>query len=214
MKVAASILNCDFLRLGDEIRKVQDAGIDMIHLDVMDGHFVPNLSFGIPILKVIKPIAKAPIFSHLMVKEPEKMIDKFISDSDAIIFHLEATKKPKDCLKFIKDGKKLAGIALNPHTSPNEIKPFLDDIYEILIMSVHPGFGGQKFILETIEKVRKTKEIIKNQKNQIAVAVDGGVNPDNTKLLVEAGVDILVAGTAIFKSKDYAETIRKLKCSK
>jgi len=211
MKIAASILNSNFLCLADELEKVQSAGIDLIHLDVMDGHFVPNLSFGIPILKAIKPIVKVPIFSHLMVKEPEKMIDKFISDSDAIIFHLEATKKPKDCLRLIKDGKKLAGIALNPDTPLNEIKPFLDDIYEILIMSVYPGFGGQKFILETIEKVKEAKEIIKNQKNQIVVAVDGGVNTTNANSLIEAGVDILVAGTVIFHSKDYTEAVRKLR---
>jgi len=214
MRIAASVLNCNFLYLADELKKVQAAGVDLIHLDVMDGHFVPNLSFGVPILKTIKPVVKVPIFSHLMVIEPEKMIEKFIPESDAIIFHIEATKKPKDCLKLIKDNKKLAGIALNPDTSLKTVEPFLEDIYEILIMSVYPGFGGQKFIQKTIDKVRKAKELVKNQKHRIVIAVDGGVNIKNAKLLVDEGVDILIAGTAIFHSKDYAQTIRDLRCSK
>lgn len=211
MKIAASILNSNFLYLADELEKVQSAGIDLIHLDVMDGHFVPNLSFGIPILKAIKPIVKVPIFSHLMVKEPEKMIDKFIPDSDAIIFHLEATKKPDYCLRLIRNGKKLAGIALNPGTPLNKIEPFLDDIYEVLLMSVNPGLGGQEFIPDTIDKVRDAREMIKNKNKSIVIAVDGGVNPNNAKQLNEAGVDILVAGTSIFKSKDYTEAVRKLR---
>jgi len=212
MKVAASILNCNLLHLEDEIKKVQVAGIDAIHLDVMDGHFVPNLSFGIPLLKVIRPLLTVPILSHLMVTEPEVMIDKFIPDSDGIIFHIEATNKAADCLKMINGAKKLAGIALNPDTPLNEIKPFINCIYEILIMSVHPGFGGQKFITGTIDKINEAKAMIRYRKNEIVIAVDGGVNPDNAKELIETGIDVLVAGTSIFHSKDYAETIRKLRC--
>ncbi|MCX7785661.1 MAG: ribulose-phosphate 3-epimerase [candidate division WOR-3 bacterium] len=214
MKIAASILNCNFLNLGDEIKKIQLAGIDAIHLDVMDGHFVPNLSFGVPILKAIKPILKVPIISHLMVKEPEKMLEYFIPDSDGIIFHIEATNKPNQCLKLINDARKVTGIALNPDTPIEQVEPFLDLIDEILIMSVYPGFGGQTFIPGTITKIIKTKEMIKNKNMQIMIAVDGGVNLDNSKELISAGVDILITGTAIFHSKDYVETIRRFRCLK
>ncbi|MCX8015564.1 MAG: ribulose-phosphate 3-epimerase [candidate division WOR-3 bacterium] len=209
IEVSASILNCNFLHLEEEIKKVQRAKIDLIHLDIMDGHFVPNLSFGIPILKAIRPIVSVPIFSHLMVVNPESIIEKFIPDSDGIIFHIEATSNPDLCLRLIKNGKKYCGIALNPDTPLKTINPYLDKIYEILIMSVHPGFGGQKFIRTTIDKVKEAKTIIKDR--NIKIAVDGGVNPTNAKVLIKAGVDILVAGTAIFKSKNYAKTVRMLK---
>ncbi len=208
MKIAASVLNCNFLNLGEEIKKVQQAGIDAIHLDVMDGHFVPNLSFGIPLLKAIKPILKVPIISHLMVAEPEKMIEYFLSDSDGIIFHIEATNNPTQCLKLINESNKISGIALNPDTPIEHVAPYLDFIKEILIMSVYPGFGGQKFIAETITKIMKTKAMVKNQRNQIMIAVDGGVNLNNGQELIKAGADILIAGTAIFHSPNYAETIR------
>jgi ribulose-phosphate 3-epimerase len=211
IKLAASILNCDLLHLSDEIKEIQNAGIDIIHLDVMDGQFVPNLSFGIPILQAIKPIIKVPVFSHLMIIKPEMMIEKFAKDSDAVIFHIEATNKPKHCLELIKKYKKLAGISLNPDTPLKKVEPYLEDIYEILIMSVNPGFGGQSFIPATVDKVRKAKEMIQSIKKDIVIAVDGGVNQGNAKVLVDAGTNILVAGTAIFKSKDYAETISKLR---
>lgn len=210
-KIAASILNADFLYLEQEIKKVQKAGIDLIHLDVMDGQFVPNLSFGVPILEAIRPIVKVPVFSHLMVAQPENIIDKFIPASDAVIFHIEATKKPKRCIKIIKNSKKLVGIALNPNTPIKKVEPYLNDIYEILIMSVYPGFGGQKFIPKTIEKVKRTKALIKKYNKPIVIAVDGGVSENNAKSLIDAGVDILVVGTAIFHSTNYAVTIRKLK---
>ncbi|MEO0076894.1 MAG: ribulose-phosphate 3-epimerase [candidate division WOR-3 bacterium] len=209
IKVAASILNCNFLRLGDEIKKVQKANVDLLHLDVMDGHFVPNLSFGIPILKAIRPIVSVPIFSHLMVIKPETIIDQFIPDSDGVIFHIEATDNPRLCLKLIKKAKKFSGIALNPDTALKTIEQYLDDVYEILIMSVYPGFGGQKFIRATINKVKQAKAIIGDR--DIRIAVDGGVNPRNAQMLINAGADILVAGTAIFKSDNYAQTIKMLK---
>lgn len=211
MKIAASILNCNFLNLGEEIKKVQQAGIDAIHLDVMDGHFVPNLSFGIPLLKAIKPILKVPIISHLMVAEPEKMIEYFLLDSDGIIFHIEATNNPHQCLKLINETNKISGIALNPDTPIKHVTPYLDFIKEILIMSVYPGFGGQKFIQETITKIMETKAMVKNQRNQIMIAVDGGVNLNNGQELIKAGADILIAGTAIFHSPNYAETIRQFR---
>jgi ribulose-phosphate 3-epimerase len=211
MTVAASILNCNFLKLEDEIKKVQAAGIDAIHLDVMDGHFVPNLSFGIPLLKAVKPYLSVPIFSHLMVTEPEIMIDKFIPDSDGVIIHIEATAKINECISVIKQANKYAGIALNPETPIDKVEVYLDNIYEVLIMSVYPGFGGQVFIPGSIEKVRRLKELISRKQSSVLIGVDGGVGPNNAKTLIKTGADILIAGTAIFKSDDYAETIRKLK---
>ncbi len=211
VRIAASVLNSDFLNLADELKKVQRAGIDLIHLDVMDGHFVPNLSFGVPILKTIKPVVDVPIYSHLMVIEPENLIDKFLPDSDAVIFHIEATKKVQHCINMINKSGKLAGIALNPATALNMIEPYLKNIYEILIMSVNPGFGGQDFISTTFDKVQQAKRMIEDSNKKIVIAVDGGVNINNANALTDAGVDILVAGTAIFKSKDYKETIEKLR---
>jgi ribulose-phosphate 3-epimerase len=211
MTVAASILNCNFLKLEDEIKKVQAAGIDAIHLDVMDGHFVPNLSFGIPLLKAVKPYLSVPIFSHLMVTEPEIMIDKFIPDSDGVIIHIEATAKINECISVIKQANKYAGIALNPDTPIDKVEVYLDNIYEVLIMSVYPGFGGQVFIPESIEKVRRLKELISRKQSSVLIGVDGGVGPNNAKTLIKTGADILIAGTAIFKSEDYADTIRKLR---
>lgn len=211
MKIAASILNCDFLRLGEEISKVQKAGIDAIHLDVMDGHFVPNLSFGAPILKAIRPVLTVPVMSHLMVNTPEKMVDKFIADSDGIIFHIEATDKIEECLDMIRKGNKLLGIALNPDTPIKQVQPYLNIVYEILIMSVHPGFGGQVFIPESIDKIKELKALIIKNNSKALIGVDGGVDLHNSKNLIQAGADILVSGTAIFKSQDYGETIKKMR---
>ncbi len=211
MKIAASILNCNFLCLGDEIDRVQKAGIDAIHLDVMDGHFVPNLSFGLPILKAIRPRLTIPVISHLMVNTPERLIDKFIVDSDGIIFHIEATNKVRECLDMITKAKRMVGIALNPDTSISNVESYLNNVYEILIMSVHPGFGGQQFIPESLVKIRKLKELIKHNNSKALIGVDGGVGLNNAKDLIQAGADILAAGTAIFKSKDYAETIRRMR---
>jgi ribulose-phosphate 3-epimerase len=211
MKIAASILNCDFLRLGEEVSKVQQAGIDAIHLDVMDGHFVPNLSFGIPILKAIRPALTVPVFSHLMVTTPEKIIDKFISESDGIIFHIEATSKVQECLDMMNKVNKLTGIALNPDTPIGQVKPYLNNVYEVLVMSVQPGFGGQTFIPDSVDKIRKLKEMIRRADSNALIGVDGGIGLNNSKQLMQAGADILAVGSSIFKSQDYTETIKKLK---
>jgi len=211
VKIAASILNCDFLRLGEEISRVQKAGIDAIHLDVMDGHFVPNLSFGVPILKAIRPKLTVPVMSHLMVNTPEKIIDKFILDSDGVIFHIEATDKVQECLDMINKANKLAGIALNPDTPVSQIHPYLNNVYEVLIMSVHPGFGGQAFIPESVDKIKKLKEMIRRAESKALIGVDGGVGLNNAENLIQAGADILAVGSSIFKSKDYADTIKKLR---
>ncbi len=212
MKIAASILNCNFLYLAEEIKKAEAAGIDCFHLDVMDGHFVPNLSFGIPILKCLKKIATKPIITHLMVKEPEKMIKNFLPDSEGIIFHLEATKKVRHCINLVHKEKKCCGIALNPKTSYKKVLPYLEEIEDILVMSVHPGFGGQKFLPEVIPKIKKLKAIIQKVNRPLIISVDGGVNYENTPLLRAVGVDMIIVGTFLFSSSDYKKTIAGLKC--
>lgn len=212
MKIAASILDCDFGYLFNEIKNAEAAGVDLFHLDIMDGHFVPNLSFGVPILKTVRPITKLPIASHLMVKEPEKLITKFLTDSDKILFHWEATNSINQCIDQIRKGKKVCGMAINPDTNWQELKDYLSQIDELLFMSVYPGFGGQEFIFQTLEKVRSLKEYLRHNNLNLLISIDGGVSFKNARQLKETGVDILVAGTAIFKSSDYEEAVLKLRC--
>jgi|UniRef100_A0A7C3UNG7 ribulose-phosphate 3-epimerase len=213
MKISASILNCNFLQLGNEIKKAEEAGIDSFHLDVMDGHFVPNLSFGTPILKVVRQVTQKPIFSHLMVWEPEKMIERFLPDSDGVIFHIEATKKVKECITLIHQANRLCGIACNPETPYSHLLPHLEEVEDILVMSVHPGFGGQRFIPDVLDKIKRLKEIGKEKRLSFIVSVDGGVNKDNVSLLKEAGVDMIIVGTYLFHSSDYKKALAELRCS-
>ncbi|MCX7836385.1 MAG: ribulose-phosphate 3-epimerase [candidate division WOR-3 bacterium] len=214
MHISASILNCNFLKLEEEIKKVEEAGIDSFHLDVMDGHFVPNLSFGTPIFNALKKIAKKPIITHLMVLSPIKMVDWFANGSLGIIFHYEAMNNEgelKETIKKIKEKNLECGIALNPPTPIEEIFPYLSEINEILVMSVYPGFGGQKFIPEVIKKIENLKKLILQKNLKITISVDGGVGPENSKQLISAGVDKLIIGSAIFKEKDYSLIIKKIK---
>ncbi len=212
MKISASILNCNFLYLAKEIAQVELAGIDSFHLDVMDGHFVPNLSFGTPILNAVRKIAKKPIFSHLMVKEPEKMIKNFLSDSAGVIFHIEATEKVRECINLIHQANKDCGVAINPETPESLLFPYLNDVEDILVMSVHPGFGGQKFIPEVLTKIKRLKEIRERRNFSFIISVDGGVNEENIPLLRQAGIDMVIVGTFLFRSADYKETLARLRC--
>jgi ribulose-phosphate 3-epimerase len=214
MKVGASILNCNFLRLEEELARVQEAGVDLLHLDVMDGHFVPNISFGLPILKSIRPVVKVPIFTHLMIFYPEKMLDSFIEYSDGVIFHYEATSEPASCIKIIKKNKRLAGMAINPQTPVTVVKKYIEQLDEILIMSVNPGFGGQKFMSTSLRRIRAVKKLVAEKKNNLMIGVDGGISPDNAKSVITAGADILIAGSAIFRSSDYKIVVEKLRCLK
>ena len=210
LKIAPSILSSDFLHLEKEIKALEQAGADMLHLDIMDGHFVPNLTFGPGLVKQIRKITTLPLDAHLMITNPADFIDKFIDAGvNYLSFHIETDANYVSLFRKIRKLGVKAGIAINPETSLGVLPDIIDEIDYVLIMSVHPGFGGQAFIEESVEKVRKTKEIIGSR--QIEIEIDGGINFQTAKLVKEAGVNILVAGSFIFKSDNYAKTIAGLR---
>lgn len=212
MLIAPSILSSDFSKLEEEIKAVEKAGADLLHLDVMDGHFVPNITFGAPVIKSIRKCTKLPFDVHLMIEKPEKYIDDFISSgADIITFHIESTEKILENIKKIKSASKKVGLSLKPKTDLNEILPFLDKLDLILIMSVEPGFSGQKFISSTFDKIKKLREIIDEKNLSTIIEVDGGINLETVNIVKEAGAEICVAGDSIFKSKDYTKSIFLLK---
>jgi ribulose-phosphate 3-epimerase len=212
LKVSASILDCDFLRLGRELEAVVKAGADAIHLDVMDGHFVSNLSFGVPLAAAVRRTVDIPVHTHLMVREPEKMISWFLPYSDMVGFHVEATSRVPDCLALIHDAGKQASISLNPDTPVSALEPYLTRVDDVLVMSVYPGRGGQKFMPAALGRVRELKTQIGRLGSGATVSVDGGVSPDNCRELAAAGADWLIAGSAVFRSTDYSVVIHSLKC--
>lgn len=212
MKVSASILGCDFLRLGAELEAVARAGADAIHLDVMDGHFVGNLSFGVPLAAAVRKAVTIPIHTHLMVKEPQRMIPWFLPHSDLVTFHIETTPRPEDCIAMIRHEKKSAGVSLNPDTPIASLEAWVNEIDDVLVMSVFPGLGGQRFIPAALDRIRELKALLLACKSRAAISVDGGVNPDNCRQVAEAGADWLITGSTVFRSADYAAAIRSLKC--
>ena len=203
IKISPSILSADFSQLGNEIKKLEESGADMIHVDVMDGHFVPNLTIGPPVIKSLKKNSKLKFDVHLMISPVHKYIDALAeAGADIITIHPEATDNLEESISKIKNLKKIVGVSLNPETKINTIIKLLDKIDLVLIMSVNPGFGGQKFMPEVLEKIKELKKIQQEKKLNFDIEIDGGINFENCKLAIDAGANILVSGTTIFKSNN------------
>ena len=203
IKISPSILSADFSQLGKEINNLEKGGADLIHVDVMDGHFVPNLTIGPPVIKALRKYTKLPFDVHLMITPVHKYIKDFAdAGSDIITIHPEATKNLKESVLHIKELNKKVGLSLNPDTKITEIESLLNNIDLVLIMSVFPGFGGQKFIPETINKIKDIKEIKDKNNYSFDIEVDGGINFSNSKDVINAGANILVSGTTIFKENN------------
>lgn len=215
IKIAPSILAADFSNLGRDVSSLSDWGADWLHFDVMDGHFVPNLSFGPPILSSIRPLTKLPIDAHLMVEEPSRFIPWFINaGADIITIHVEAEKHLHRSLQQIHEAGRKAGVVLNPGTpaiAAKEVLPYCD---LVLVMSVNPGYGGQKFIPESVAKIRELRSMIDERNLNTEIEVDGGVNEETAKLCIDAGATVLVAGSAVFHANDPRAVIHALRCEK
>jgi len=210
--IAPSILSADFARLGSEIKLVEEGGADWIHLDVMDGRFVPNLTFGPIIVDAVNRLTELPLDVHLMVEEPERYFEEFYkSGSDWITIHFEASQNIRRTLEQIHQFGIKSGISIKPGTSVNEIKPFLDAVDLVLIMSVEPGFGGQKFIASSIDKIHQLMKIRAENHYDYLISIDGGIKESNASEITAAGVDILVAGSFIYHSADPPEALRSLR---
>ena len=214
IQISPSILSADFSQLGNEIKKLEEGGADLIHVDVMDGHFVPNLTIGPPVIKILREYTKLPFDVHLMISPVHKYIENYAkAGADIITIHPEATENLKDSINLIKKLGKKAGVSLNPET---EIKNLIDEIEHIdlvLVMSVNPGFGGQEFMPEVLTKIKELKDIKEKNQYHFSIEVDGGINFSNSKIILEAGADILVSGTTVFKENngDIKTNIEKLK---
>ena len=211
-KIAPSLLAADFLNLQREVEMINESDADWLHLDIMDGVFVPNISFGFPVLEALKPICKKPMDVHLMIVEPQKFISEVAATGAYMMnVHYEACTHLHRVVQQIKDAGMRAGVTLNPSTPVSMLTDIISDVDMVLLMSVNPGFGGQKFIPHTLTKVRELRELIDRSGSQALIEVDGGVNLETGSQLVEAGADVLVAGNAVFKAPDMVDMIRRLK---
>jgi ribulose-phosphate 3-epimerase len=211
-QIAPSILSADFSRLGEEVGAVEKAGADVIHVDVMDGHFVPNITIGPLVVKGLKKLTSLPLDVHLMIERPERYVEAFAeAGSDWITIHAEVCPRLKGMVKKLRQLKVRPGIVLKPATSLKTLYPVLDDLDLVLIMSVNPGFGGQSFIPSTLKKIERLRKIVDQDGYPLEIEVDGGVKVENIREVAKAGGDIFVVGTGIFKTKDYEETLRMLR---
>lgn len=212
-KIAPSLLACDFSKMGEELLLIEKAGADLVHLDVMDGVFVPNMSFGMPIISALRPLSEIIFDVHLMITEPERYIERFAeAGSDMITVHLEACRDVTVALDTIRLNGKLAGLSIKPATPAEAVYPYLDKCDLVLVMSVEPGYGGQKLIPETIEKVRLIREeAARRGYNDLKISVDGGINKENAPTVRAAGADILVAGSSVFRAADKKAAIDELR---
>lgn len=211
IKISPSILSADFVRLGEEVKAAEQAGAHMLHIDVMDGHFVPNITIGPMVVEAIRKITQLPLDVHLMIDEPDKFLNDFIrAGSDILTVHYEASVHLHRTVQYIHEGGIKAGVSINPATPVGNLEEILHEVDLVLIMSVNPGFGGQAFIPGTIAKLKHLKKMISEAGLSPLVEVDGGVKPENAGQIAEAGADILVMGSAFFNSGDYSKTMERL----
>ncbi|MBY6036140.1 ribulose-phosphate 3-epimerase [Fictibacillus nanhaiensis] len=212
IKIAPSILSADFSKLGEEIKAVEMAGADYIHIDVMDGHFVPNLTLGPLVVQAIRPLTKLPFDVHLMIENPDRYIEAFAeAGADIITVHVEATPHLHRTIQLIKKTGVKAGVVLNPATPVESIKHIIHDIDLVLLMTVNPGFGGQSFIENVVSKIREVSILVEKLELDVEIEVDGGINPETAPLCIDAGANVLVAGSAIYGKKDLKDAINSIR---
>jgi ribulose-phosphate 3-epimerase len=211
-KIAPSVLSADFARLGDEVAEVERAGADMIHFDVMDGHFVPNLSIGIPVLESVRKVTRLPLDAHLMIENPERYVEVFVkSGANSVSVHAEVCKDIPAMAKRLHDLGARASVGINPETDVQRVLPFAAQLDMILIMSVHPGFGGQEFIPEALEKLRAVRRELDRRRLKVDIEIDGGVKLDNIAEVKAAGANVFVSGSGIFGQGDYRKVVHEMR---